>query len=104
MKKVTKRIRYDLATTFGLVLDTNGDGNDSKISDVPDSSDTEIYDDNSIATGFFSDKDDIVLINAQGWRVWQPNNADLPKYVFKINVGCTLQLTSQIDLNCFKIY
>ena len=86
------------------MLDTNGDGNESKIFDVPDSTDTEIYDDNRFATGLFSDEDDIVLIDAQGWRVWQPNNADLPKYIFKINVGCTLQLISQIELNCFKVY
>ena len=71
MKKITKRIRCDLATTTGLALDRSGDGDDREVSDVPNSIDTEIYNgDDSIATGFCSDEDDIVSIDARGRRAW----------------------------------
>ena len=87
--------KIDLATNFGLVLDTNG--NDSEISDVLDSGDKEIYDDDgSIAIAFSSDKNNIVSINALGLQAWQPNNADLPKYAFAVKAGCTLQSTLQV--------
>ena len=36
MKKMAKQIKYDLTTTFGSVLYTSVDGNDSEISHVSD--------------------------------------------------------------------
>ena len=47
-EKNAKGIRYNLAATFDLVLDTSGNGNNSDIFHIPGSSDTEIYDNNSI--------------------------------------------------------
>ena len=57
-KKMVKQIRYDLATTFDLVLDydTSDDSDDSEISDVLDSSYTEINDDDSIAISKLQNK------------------------------------------------